>query len=153
MSWIQPRDAELLKTRFENEMQGEVSLYVFTRDDRIMVPGRPPVPYAREIVEVMQELAALSDKLNVIVVDADSEQALITEYGIELLPAVVPVDSEGKDHGIRFYGLPSGYDFATLLEAIFDISRGEAGITDEPVKERVQALANPVHIRVFVTPT
>lgn len=153
MSWIQSQDAEIIKTRFDNELQGEVTLYVFTRDDRLVIPGRPPAPYARETVEIMKELAALSDKLSVKVIDANSDQVTVEQFNIEVVPAIVLVDEAGKDYGIRFYGLPGGFEFAALLDAIINVSRGEAHLLDEAVEERAGALEDPVHLKVFVTPT
>jgi alkyl hydroperoxide reductase subunit AhpF len=57
-----------------------------------------------------------------------------------------------KDYGIRLYGLPSGYEFGTLVDAILDVSRGDSGLTAE-TKEALAALPRPVHIQVFSTPT
>jgi alkyl hydroperoxide reductase subunit AhpF len=31
-----------------------------------------------------------------------------------------------KDYGIRFYGVPAGYEFATLLEDILAVSKGSS---------------------------
>jgi hypothetical protein len=50
------------------------------------------------------------------------------------------------------YGLPSGYEFGTLVDAILDVSRGESGLAEE-TKQALAALSRPVHIQVFSTPT
>jgi hypothetical protein len=50
------------------------------------------------------------------------------------------------------YGLPSGYEFGTLVDAILDVSRGESGLSAE-TRQALAALARPVHIQVFSTPT
>jgi len=57
-----------------------------------------------------------------------------------------------KDYGIRMYGLPSGYEFGTLVEAILDVSRGDSGLSDE-TRAGLKDLARPVHVQVFSTPT
>ena len=60
--------------------------------------------------------------------------------------------SETQDYGIRFYGIPSGYEFTSLLEAVMLVSTGDHGLTPETVK-RIGSLRRDVHIQVFVTPT
>jgi len=71
------------------------------------------------------------------------------DYGIDKVPATVV---EGQiDYGIRFYGLPSGYEFAALLEALRMASSGNSMLATS-TREQLKALAKPVHIQVFVTP-
>ena len=57
-----------------------------------------------------------------------------------------------KDYGIRFYGIPSGYEFNSLIEDITAVSREHHGLSEETVA-KLDSLSEPVHIQVFVTPT
>jgi alkyl hydroperoxide reductase subunit AhpF len=57
-----------------------------------------------------------------------------------------------KDHGIRFFGIPSGYEFASLLEGILAVSRDDSGLAPE-TREALRAVTKPLHFQVFVTPT
>jgi len=50
------------------------------------------------------------------------------------------------------YGLPSGYEFGTLVEAILDVSSGDSGLS-EPTRTALKEIAKPVHVQVFSTPT
>jgi hypothetical protein len=50
------------------------------------------------------------------------------------------------------YGLPSGYEFGTLIDAVLDVSSGESGLS-EPTKKALAAIGKPVHVQVFSTPT
>ena len=59
---------------------------------------------------------------------------------------------DGKDYGIRFYGLPAGYEFSTLLDAIVEVSKGDSRLRPES-REKLAKIAQPVHLEVFVTPT
>ncbi len=54
--------------------------------------------------------------------------------------------------GIRFYGIPSGYEFGNLVDAIQRVGEGDSGL-DEETRERLATLSDPVHLQVFVTPT
>jgi glutaredoxin-like protein len=76
-------------------------------------------------------------------------------YGIDKIPAIAILrteDGTDRDYGIRFYGIPSGYEFSSIIEDIIGVSKGESGL--KPKSKQVLAeLTEPVHFQVFVTPT
>ena len=72
------------------------------------------------------------------------------EYGIDKIPAIAVVGE--KDYGIRFFGIPSGYEFSSLIESIKLASSGEAQLSPAGI-EFIEGLEEPVHIQVYVTPT
>ena len=53
---------------------------------------------------------------------------------------------------VRFFGLPSGYEFMTLLEDVVDVSRRATRLS-EATRQAVAALPGSLHLQVFVTPT
>ena len=57
-----------------------------------------------------------------------------------------------KDYGIRFYGIPSGYEFSTLVEGIQMVGAGDSGLS-QATKDALAKLDKPVHMQVFITPT
>ena len=69
---------------------------------------------------------------------------------MEKIPATI-VEGE-EDYGIRFYGIPGGYDFASLIHAIKTVSSQRSALSRE-TKARLKTIATPVHIQVFVTLT
>jgi len=138
--------SEAHKKRLQEELavklQNPVRLVVFTQEYECL--------YCLQTRGLVEELASLSDKIDVEVydfaVDADKAKA----YGVDKVPAVAIVGE--RDFGLRFYGLPYGYEFGTLLEGIIAVSRGKADISEE-IKERLKSVKVPVHIQVFVTLT
>jgi alkyl hydroperoxide reductase subunit AhpF len=108
-------------------------------------------PESEQVRRLVEELGALDDRLTVesynFVLDTEKVKAL----GIARTPAVAVLGAD-KDYGVRFYGVPAGYEFGTLVDAILDVSSGESGLS-EPTKAALAALASPVHIQVFSTPT
>ena len=50
------------------------------------------------------------------------------------------------------YGIPTGYEFASFLEAILNVSSEVTGLSDK-MKDQLKRIKKPVHIQVFVTPT
>jgi len=143
MTLISPRDAEALKKRFAAELRDPVDLWVFTQ-----TLNCPTCPTARQIA---QELGALTDKLRVVeknpLIDVDDARGL----DASMVPAFV-LRTAQSDGRIRYYGLPSGYEFAVLVETLISLSRQESFLEPEWV-ERLQALTAPMNLRVFVTPT
>ena len=57
-----------------------------------------------------------------------------------------------RDYGIRFFGIPSGYEFSSLIEDIMVVSKDRTDLTDE-TRQRLKKLSRPVHIQVFVSVT
>jgi alkyl hydroperoxide reductase subunit AhpF len=108
-------------------------------------------PESEQVRRLAEELVTLDPRLSLesynFVLDKEKAEAL----QIARIPAIAVMGAE-KDYGIRMYGLPSGYAFGTLIEAILDVSRGDSGLSDE-TRAALEDLARPVHIQVFSTPT
>ena len=141
MGMIRNEDAVEVR-RLLQKMQQPVRLVHFTQELNL--------EYGRPARQVLDELAALSDKLSVEVYNflLDKEKAAL--YGVDKVPATVVLN--GRDHGIRFYGMTAGYEFSSLLDAILSVSQGDSGL-EARSKEKLGKLTHPVHLEVFVTPT
>ena len=99
---------------------------------------------------LVKEVAALSDTITVEVLNPHIDRARAEAYGIELAPAVVV---EGAaDYGIRFLGLPAGYEFANLIDSIIVASTGTPALS-AATTEALAGLTEDVTIKVFTTPT
>ena len=108
-------------------------------------------PEAEQVRRLVEDLAALHPSLSVESRNFVLDQERVRELGIQRIPAIAVMGAE-KDYGIRFYGLPSGYEFGTLVDAILDVSSRDSGLSQE-TRQALQALTKPVHIQVFSTPT
>jgi glutaredoxin-like protein len=106
--------------------------------------------YCKETRELVEEVAALSDKLSVEVYDFVKDKAVADGLGIDKIPAVAIVGA--KDYGIRLYGIPSGYEFGTLIEDVKLASSGDSGLAAD-TRKMVAKLTRPVRVQVFTTPT
>lgn len=142
MSFINNHIKELLKEIFEKELRDEVRLVFFTQEIEC--------EFCEEAREFLQELASLSKKIKVEVYDFMRDIDKAKEYGIDKIPAIGMIGS--KDYGIRFYGLPSGYEFPVFIDDLVDISKGEFRSSSK-VKGLLKSINKPLHIQVFVTPT
>lgn len=121
----------------------EVKLIMFTQEIECM--------YCRETRTLLEELVQTSDKLKLevynFIVDKEKADAL----GIDKIPAIAILEGD-KDFGIRYYGIPSGYEFASLLEDIKMVGTGQVDLSEDII-ERVKAIDQDVHLQVYVTPT
>jgi glutaredoxin-like protein len=106
--------------------------------------------YCAETRQLVEEVAALSDRVTAEIYDFVADEEVATEYGIDKIPAVAVMGNQ--DHGIHFYGIPSGYEFTSLLEAIQAVSKGNPELSEE-TQSYLSKLVEPVHMQVFVTPT
>ena len=71
-------------------------------------------------------------------------------YGMDVTPAIVV---EGAaDYGIRFLGIPAGYEFANLIDSIIVASTGEPALSED-TRAALEGLGEDVTIKVFTTPT
>ena len=142
MSFVNDHIKLLLREIFEKELRDEVRLVFFTQDIEC--------EFCEEAREFLQELASLSKKIKVEVYDFMKDNDKAKEYGIDKVPAIAMIGS--KDYGIRFYGLPSGYEFPVFIDDIVDISKGNSRLS-EKAKVFLKSIDKPLHIQVFVTPT
>lgn len=106
--------------------------------------------FCAETRDLVEEIASLSDKVNAVVYNFVTDKDKADDYGIDKIPAIAVVGE--KDFGVRFYGIPAGYEFTSLIEAIKIVSTGQSGLSDT-TKEALAEIDEPVHFQVFVTPT
>jgi len=100
--------------------------------------------------QILGELAELSGQITVEEHNLLLEKDLAEGYGIDRVPSIAVVGA--KDYGIRFLGIPSGYEFMSLLDAIQIVSAGDSGLK-EASRDMIAGLESPVALQVFVTPT
>jgi alkyl hydroperoxide reductase subunit AhpF len=108
-------------------------------------------PESEEVRRLVEELAALDPRLSAESHNFVLEKEKAESLGIARIPAIAILGAD-KDYGVRFYGLPTGYEFGSLVDAILDVSSGDSGLAPE-TREALKEIARPVHIQVFSTPT
>ena len=144
MSFLSDKDAKIVGERL-GKLSRPVTLAVFTQEFEC--------DYCKETRELAQELAGLSGgKLKTEVFDLVRDKARADALGIDKIPAVAVLGEKGEDHRIRFFGIPAGYEFTSLLEAIDLMSKGDSGLSPA-TREKLKGLSSPLNLQVFVTPT
>ncbi|HEY7038753.1 MAG TPA: hypothetical protein VID28_07885 [Methylomirabilota bacterium] len=141
MAFLSAKDEAAVKKEFER-IGGPVKLTVFASE----LGGE----HNGQTVSLIREVAALSDQLSVAVLNPHIDRDQAAAYGVTESPVVVVEGA--RDYGIRFLGIPAGYEFSNLIDSIIAVSTGEAGLSDA-TKTALAGLTEDVTIKVFATPT
>ena len=103
-----------------------------------------------EARQTADQIASLSERISVeehnLVLDKDE----VVEYQIDRVPAIAVVSEE--DVGIRYYGVPTGFEVESLVSAI-EIVAGLAPAVSAATQSALDKLDQDLRICVFVTPT
>ncbi len=142
MSKISKEEQKKIKDLFEEKMNSEVNILFFADENDCQ--------YCDDTREILTDISGLDERINLETYMLDDDKA--KEYGIDRAPATLFVDEEGNDLNVHFYGIPSGYEFNTLVEDIIDISTKTPDLPEDVV-EQVKEIEDDVILQVFITPT
>lgn len=143
MGLLSNEDRDYLKNLYSG-IKNDVEIVYFASEEESRAED------CANIDEILKELQELSGSIKVEKHVFESEKGLAEEYGVEMAPSLVIKTDKGN--GIKYYGVPAGYEFSSLVEDINDIGTGVISVDDE-AKEMIMSIDKPVHIRVFITPT
>jgi glutaredoxin-like protein len=145
MALLKEKDRQQLLKEFASLYQ-PVKLLLFTQEVECQ--------YCSDTHLIAEEIAGLSDQISLKTYDFVADQPIAEQYRIDKIPALVVMQGgeTPKDYGIRYYGIPAGYEFSSLITDIMMVSRGDSGLSAE-AKAYLARLTKPLHLQVFVTPT
>ncbi len=153
MALLGPKEQEIVRERLAN-LTRDVELVLFTDTSTLIVPGKEPCLYCKETKQLLEELAALSDRLHLVVYDLATPEGRekAKEYRVEDPPTLILREKGSEAINLRYRGIPAGYEFASLLEDIEMLGRDGHGLPENVVQE-LNNLPEEVVLQVFVTPT
>ena len=150
---ISSSDRSQLKRNFRKDLKSSVEVTFFgQRSSVLTIPGRE-CRFCPQTQQLMEELVALSPKLQLNTVDFYQDPDTAKSHGVTRIPGIV-LAAAGPDAGasrIKFYGIPSGYLMSVVVDDIKTISRGLTPLSNES-KKQLRRVNQPVHIQVFATP-
>jgi glutaredoxin-like protein len=124
-----------------SKMKDEVELVMFTRETECET--------CADTRTFIEEFGRISDRIRVTVLDFASDRARADELGVDKVPAIAVLDKDGGDTGIKFYGIPAGYEINSLTHAVLAVSGEKEEIPDD-LLDRIWKIDRDVHIEVFV---
>jgi glutaredoxin-like protein len=140
MGTIADKDREQLKTIFQSLVH-PVHIIMFTQEFEC-----ESCKMTRELVEVV---TGLSEKITLEIFDFMKDKDQARKHRIDKIPAFLLLGD--RDYGIRFFGIPGGYEFTTLIQDILVVSRRDHGLPHEAVGT-LSGIDKPVHIQVMISP-
>ena len=111
--------------------------------------------YCAQTLQLLEEVAALSDIINVSIYDLDQNPEQARTYKVDKAPGFVIAGKDGDriiDYRIKYYGIQSGHEFTSLVNDIVMVSSQNSALA-EPSRQFLKNLSQPIHLQVFVTPT
>ena len=125
------------------ELEHPVELLVAIGPEETPLAGAGDVDFGAEIVRVCEGLAELGERLTCRVEDEPD--------GFPRFPAV-SIRPDGRDAGVRYDGLPWGYELGSLVSAIVEAGRAESSLRPDSLATLAELDRN-LALDVFVTPT
>ena len=151
MAFLSPEIQSDIKKIF-TDLSGDVRLQFFTqRDSPLIIPGREDCPTCNDTRALLEEVVELSDKLHLEIHEISPGSEIAREHGIERVPGLI-LTADGVKGKVRYFGLPSGYEFSVLLGSLVDVSTATPDLTMDTI-EVLDALDKDLHLQVFVTPS
>lgn len=99
-------------------------------------------PVSTELESFITNLAALTDKLTVSVVDRNDAE--------NKAPCVRVFLEDGTDTGIAFHGVPSGHEFTSFMLGLYNAA-GPGQKTDGQTYQEIKDIKTSVDIKILVT--
>ncbi|MCJ7626417.1 MAG: thioredoxin family protein [Anaerolineaceae bacterium] len=109
--------------------------------------------YCDQTHELIEEVAELSDKIELQAYDIDKDPDIAEKFRVEKVPGIVVAAKNGEevvDYGIRFAGIPAGHEFSSLIQSLLLVSKRDSGLSDAG-REFLSNLETPINLQVFVT--
>jgi hypothetical protein len=140
VSMLKESDKQYVRKTLEG-MKDEVRVVLFSRDGG-------ECTYCGEAEGLVADIAAAAPRVKVDVLSLKRDAARAKELGIDKVPGIALLGK--KDYNLRYFGLPSGYDFIPFVETIRAVANDDPGISPESVA-MLAKLTKPVQLSVFVT--
>jgi alkyl hydroperoxide reductase subunit AhpF len=142
MAILTPQNEQEIRKAF-GQLKDPVKLVVFSQ-------SLTAADLCAQNEQLVREVASLSDKLGVEMLNLAIDRERAEAYGVDRVPAIVVEGA--RDYGLRFLGVPLGYEFSNLIDAILVASTGEPALA-EATKTALAGLTSDIDIKVFSTPT
>ncbi|MCF7886146.1 MAG: thioredoxin family protein [Candidatus Marinimicrobia bacterium] len=127
---------------FLNDMKNDVTIVFFTQEMECEACSQ-----TRQFVT---ELSELHNKLNLKIYDFVKDEEKAKELGLEQIPAITLLTQENRATGIKFYGLPGGYEINSFLTALVEVS-GNQKTLNKDLQSRINKINKNIDIKIFVT--
>ena len=142
MPHLRPEEETKVRDWFA-ELERPVELLVALGPEETPRAGSGDVDFGAEMVRVCEGLAALGERVSCLVEEEPED--------FPRFPAV-SIRPDGRDVGVRYDGLPWGYELGSLVGAIVEAGRENPTLRPDSLAV-LEELDRDLALDVFVTPT
>lgn len=97
----------------------------------------------------LEEITGLNDKLHLKKYDFVKDADYAKELGVDKIPAIVLLDNEKEDKGVKFFGIPAGYEINSFVSSLIEVS-GSIDMPSRDLVERIKKIDKKIDIQVFI---
>ncbi len=129
------------------ELKYPVALILFTSSQNC--------DYCEQTQQLLGEVVSVSELLSLEIFDLEDDASQASAFQVDKAPGIVIAGKDGGeviDFGVRYYGIPAGSEFTALIHDILLVSKRDSGLAPA-TRDFLRQLAQPLNLRVFVTPT
>ena len=141
MEVLKDKDRQKVAEVFK-QIEKNVTIIMFTQEIECS--------HCAMVRNILEEVSGLSEKISFEIHDFVAEADLAKKYAVDKIPATVILGDQ--DYGIRYYGVPAGYEFNALIQDIRDVGKRDPGLGKEVLTELAK-IDQPVHLQVLTIPT
>ncbi|MGH2732454.1 MAG: hypothetical protein ACRDJG_05885 [Actinomycetota bacterium] len=152
MGFLSSADETHLRNRFDTELTNPVRVLLFTEPaGGLYVPGRRECRTCADTEALMAEVAGLSENIRLEIINVPSAPDVAAEWDVSLTPTIAVCRE--SDQGVRFVGLPGGYEFTSFVETLISTGADGGSHLAHETLERLATLSAAIDIKTFITPT
>ncbi|MCS7245336.1 MAG: thioredoxin family protein [candidate division WOR-3 bacterium] len=141
---IREEDKKTIKKLFDEKLKDNVKIIFFMQNLNC--------EYCYDTERLLNEISELSEKIKLEKYNLISDEEVAKKWDVSKVPAIILTDEDESIRGVRYFGIPAGYEFSSLIEDIIMVSNKDSGLS-QSIRERLSEINQKVHILVFVTPT
>jgi len=143
MAIFNKENAKKIK-EFLKQMKDKVEIVYFTQEFECNL--------CQQTHEFLKEFDQFTSKIKLTVLDFEKDSQRAAELGVDKIPAIVLLDAKGQNTGVRFYGLPGGYEINSFLKALVEAS-GKLTEYEKEIEKAITVINKDIHIQVMVALT
>lgn len=129
-------------TEILKQMNDKVNIIFFTQEFECNT--------CRDARAFIYEFAGMSDKIAVTEFEITGNMEKAGFLKVDKVPCFAFLDSKDNFTGIKFYGVPGGYEINSFVKALIEVSGIREPLPDDILK-RIKAVNREIHIQVFVS--
>jgi glutaredoxin-like protein len=123
-------------------MKNEVTIALFL--------GETGCDSCKDTKDYMEDVESLTEKINLEIYDIEKDSEKAKELNVENIPAIVLLDANKKDNGVKYYGIPAGHEINSFVTGVLEVSGAGEKLSDS-LESQIKAIDKKVDIKVFIT--